>query len=519
MKPLRLVAMMMVAVVILAACAPAPTPTPVPTPVPPTPVPPTKAPTAAPTAIVVPPTATPVPPPTAAAPKPVALTLAKTALGNILADGDGKVLYMYTKDTKDTSACYDACATNWPPVLTDKADAKEGVDAKLIGYTKRTDGKMQATYNGMPLYYWVKDQKPGDTTGQNVGGVWFVLAADGKLIKPVTLTLTKTNLGTIITDGDGMTLYMYPRDTRDTATSNCYDDCAKRWPPLYTDGSKLDVKAAEIDQKLLGTTTRKDGTKQITFNGWPLYYWFNDKKAGDTLGQAVGDIWWVMTADGGIITAPASPAVTINLGAGRDGDQSGTATLQAKGNQTVVTLNIKPGAAGAAQPAHIHTGVCPAPGEVKYPLTNVVDGKSSSTLDVKFTDLLKGGFSVMVHQSAQELAKFMACGNVPEGALITLDKGRDGAQTGAAVLVAQGAKTEVNVFVNPNPGVAQPAHIHDGVCPAPGAVKFPLTNIAEGKSKTVVDAPLADLLKGNFSLMVHQSEKELAKWVSCGNVK
>ena len=69
------------------------------------------------------------------------------------------MLYMYTKDTKDTSACYDACATNWPPLLADKIDAKDGVDAKLIGYTKRTDGKMQVTYNGMPLYYWVKDAK------------------------------------------------------------------------------------------------------------------------------------------------------------------------------------------------------------------------------------------------------------------------------------------------------------------------------------------------------------------------
>jgi predicted lipoprotein with Yx(FWY)xxD motif len=338
-------------------------------------------------------------------------------------------------------------------------------------------------------------------------------------VAPIFVTNNAT-FGKIVTDADGMTLYMYPADKRDPSTSNCYDQCAQRWPPLLAgaDG-KFEIKSSELDAKLFGTTIRKDGAKQVTFNGWPLYYWVNDKKAGDTLGQGVGDIWWVMTPTGGIITAPANPTITLNLGAGRDGDQSGTATLQAKGNQTVVTLNVKPGAAGVQQPSHIHEGVCPAPGAVKYPLSNVVDGKVTTTLDVKLADLLTGKFSIMVHQSPQDLAKFMACGNVPEGALLTIDKGRDGDQTGATVLVSQGAKTEVSLFVKPNPGVIQPAHVHEGVCPVPGAVKYPLTNVVEGKSKTVIDASLADLLKGNFSAMVHLSDKDLAKWVSCGNVK
>lgn len=172
MKFLRFAAIAMVLITLLAACAPAAVPTLVPVPTP------TMAPVLAPTTVPLPNTG-------ASATTVVALTITKSALGTIVTDSAGRTLYMFAKDTKDTSVCYDTCATNWPPLLADKIDAKDGVDATLIGYTKRTDGKMQVTYNGMPLYYFAKDAKPGDTAGQNVGGTWFVLTADGKAIKPV----------------------------------------------------------------------------------------------------------------------------------------------------------------------------------------------------------------------------------------------------------------------------------------------------------------------------------------------
>jgi len=292
MKPVRFAAIAMVALTLLAACTQAPTATPVPTL-----VPPTKAP-------VVAPAATPVPPVAVPASNMLALTVSKPALGSIITDSDGKTLYMYTKDTKDTSACYDACATNWPPLLADKIDAKDGVDAKLIGYTKRTDGKMQVTYNGMPLYYWAKDVKPGDTTGQNVGGVWFVIAPDGKVIKPATLTIAKTKLGSVLADAEGRVLYIYTKDTKEPSVSNCYDSCAKQWPIFYAVG-KTEFKDG-IKADLVSTTTRKDGTLQVTYAGWPLYYWVNDKNPGDVLGQAVGGVWWVLQADGTPIMATSS---------------------------------------------------------------------------------------------------------------------------------------------------------------------------------------------------------------------
>jgi predicted lipoprotein with Yx(FWY)xxD motif len=95
-------------------------------------------------------------------------------LGQILVDGKGMTLYTYTKDTKDNSTCYEACAANWPPLLT--TDTPKIVSALVndnFGVITRTNGDKQITYKGMPLYYWIKDTKSGDATGENVGGVWF----------------------------------------------------------------------------------------------------------------------------------------------------------------------------------------------------------------------------------------------------------------------------------------------------------------------------------------------------------
>ena len=101
-------------------------------------------------------------------------------LGSFLVDSKGMTLYLYTKDTPNTSNCYGACATAWPPLLTTGAPvAGSGVTAGMLGTTKRTDGTTQVTYNGWPLYYWKNDKAPGDTTGENVQNVWFVITPAG----------------------------------------------------------------------------------------------------------------------------------------------------------------------------------------------------------------------------------------------------------------------------------------------------------------------------------------------------
>src|SRR6476469_7497834 len=114
------------------------------------------------------------------------VALAKTRLGSILVDSKGITLYDFVKDKGTTSVCYGACAALWPPLITKgKPVAGLGVRASLLGTTKRKDGKLEVTYNGHPLYYFVTDTKPGQTTGQAVnqfGGPWWVLSPAGKEI-------------------------------------------------------------------------------------------------------------------------------------------------------------------------------------------------------------------------------------------------------------------------------------------------------------------------------------------------
>lgn len=93
-----------------------------------------------------------------------------TKKDGILVSKNGMTLYTFDKDSDGKSACNGQCATNWPPLLA--ADGETGGGDYAV--IKRDDGKMQYTYEGKPLYFWVKDQKPGDKTGDGVGGVWHV---------------------------------------------------------------------------------------------------------------------------------------------------------------------------------------------------------------------------------------------------------------------------------------------------------------------------------------------------------
>jgi predicted lipoprotein with Yx(FWY)xxD motif len=115
--------------------------------------------------------------------------IAETPLGLILVDNRGITLYDFVADKGTTSVCYDACAALWPPLITNGAPiAGPGVKASLLGTTRRSDGKLEATYGGHPLYYFVTDRHSGQTTGQGVnqfGGPWWVLSPSGKEIHRV----------------------------------------------------------------------------------------------------------------------------------------------------------------------------------------------------------------------------------------------------------------------------------------------------------------------------------------------
>ena len=229
--------------------------------------------------------------------------ITKSPIGEALIDPNGMSLYMFTKDSKGTSVCYDQCATNWPPLLTEaKPQADKGVRATLLGTTTRKDGKLQVTYNGLPLYYWFKDKALGDWTGQGVGQVWWALSPAGKPIDKALpliakLSAGKTEWGDIVVDRAGRSVYMFTKDPK--GESACYDGCAKVWPPVLTELAPVAGSGVKAD--LLGTITRKDGKLQVTFNGMPLYYFADDKAAGDLKGQNVNSVWFVLKPSGEVL--------------------------------------------------------------------------------------------------------------------------------------------------------------------------------------------------------------------------
>lgn len=106
-------------------------------------------------------------------------------------------------------------------------------------------------------------------------------------------------LGEILVDADGMTLYQFDADTQGANESTCYDDCAQNWPPLIVDDPE--PTAGDGVTAPLTTFERNDGSLQVAADGWPLYYWVGDEDPGDTNGQGVQEVWWVLRPDGTVV--------------------------------------------------------------------------------------------------------------------------------------------------------------------------------------------------------------------------
>jgi predicted lipoprotein with Yx(FWY)xxD motif len=167
--------------------------------------------------------------------------------------------------TADTPVATDAPAATEAPAAT---DAPAGTDAPAA-----TDAPAGT-------------DAPAATEPEDSGG-----SGEGE-----ELALATTDLGEVIVDDEGLTMYLFMPDAQGD-TSVCNDDCAAAWPPQ--------VEIAEVgeglDASLVGTITRDDGTVQGTYNGWPLYYFSGDSAPGDVNGQALNDVWWVMDASGNAI--------------------------------------------------------------------------------------------------------------------------------------------------------------------------------------------------------------------------
>jgi predicted lipoprotein with Yx(FWY)xxD motif len=354
-----------------------------------------------------------------------AVRLATNAtLGKILTDSEGKSLYFFSKDTKETSVCLDGCVSIWPVFYAEDLTVDSGLDIADFATITRTDGAKQTTYKGWPLYYFANDANAGDTNGDKVNNVWYVAKPDYSLmyansqltghdnknytsdysegdgstfyitdidgrtlytfshdtnnvnnftksdfsnnavwpIAEITLEqipsiLNKADFGTIdvfgktqltykgwplyyfgqdtergdnkgisfpapgvwpianvdtptapvaktikladdvtfgkiLTDAEGKSLYFFSDDVKNT--SNCVDGCLNIWPIFYSENPIVD---SGLDIADFATITRTDGAKQTTYKGWPLYYYAGDGNNGDTLGDNVGNEWFIAKPD------------------------------------------------------------------------------------------------------------------------------------------------------------------------------------------------------------------------------
>jgi predicted lipoprotein with Yx(FWY)xxD motif len=119
--------------------------------------------------------------------------------------------------------------------------------------------------------------------------------SDDAMESGATLTTADSDLGEIVVDGEGMTVYMFDNDTQGGGESTCEGECATNWPAVTTDSDAPEVEGVTGE---VGTITGVDGETQVTLNGWPLYYFAGDSAAGDANGQGVNDVWWVLTPAG-----------------------------------------------------------------------------------------------------------------------------------------------------------------------------------------------------------------------------
>jgi predicted lipoprotein with Yx(FWY)xxD motif len=107
-----------------------------------------------------------------------------------------------------------------------------------------------------------------------------------------TVQVSETSLGEVLTDADGMTLYLFTQDRE--GSSSCEGECLVAWPPLEGEQAAGDG----VDGSLLGTIERSDGSTQATYGGHPLYHFAQDTAEGDVAGQGVNDVWWAVDAAG-----------------------------------------------------------------------------------------------------------------------------------------------------------------------------------------------------------------------------
>ncbi len=229
---------------------------------------------------------------------PVMVKLANSAtLGSYLTDKDGNALYFFSNDADGNNNCTGACITAWPIFnITGLTAEQLGTGLTLGDFNAiSTPNGNQLTYKGWPLYYYSPGgvrESPGQTSGEAVGGVWFVakpdytimlakaqlVGKDGKnyIVSATNVYAEGVGKTSYFTDLNGRTLYEFAKDS---ANINKYTKADfsnnATWPIYETDK----IVVPSILDKTLFSSIMVFGKKQLTYKGWPMYYYGPDVNA------------------------------------------------------------------------------------------------------------------------------------------------------------------------------------------------------------------------------------------------
>lgn len=270
-----------------------------------------------------------------------------SSLGTIYTADNDLTLYTFEKDEPGKSNCNGfaegECADIWPPLYAEANAMPQGQYSVI----QRDDGSTQWAYKDYPLYFYKFDNQPGDVNGENVKEVWFVARPDPISTNATELGTVFTGQGTILSvsgnpaernDFDNFTLYTFAVDQ--PGVSNCNGlaegECAEIWPPLYAD------KAARASGDFT-VIDRNDGTQQWAFKEYPLYFFKNDNKPGDTNGENVKGVWFVARPDPISVGETSLGMVYTGTGSIRQGDGDPTVRRNLDGLTLYTFANDAPG--------------------------------------------------------------------------------------------------------------------------------------------------------------------------------
>lgn len=236
--------------------------------------------------------------PTPVTPGPNVKLTDNTKLGSVLTDSLGKTLYFFSLDTGANSSCTGGCVVAWPVFYNSQLKLGANLDSSDFNVITRSDGSKQNTYKGWPLYYYQGDLKAGDINGDASGSVWFVAKPDYTVMLINNILVGNNGIQytssyqpgqqvvQYITDAYGRTLYAFSPDKfkHNTYTKSDFSNNAT-WP-IY-EASKVNNIPSILDKTAFDTLA-VFGKIQITYKGWPLYFFGPDKQQrGSTKGVSV----------------------------------------------------------------------------------------------------------------------------------------------------------------------------------------------------------------------------------------